>query len=424
MVAAETGRRPRLLRSPLVPLPTRDSIEGLRPISRNLSLDLVAAIGVGVSGALVSSLLPTIARRGGLAPLGLAVLAATPFLTNLLSVFAGRVGPRTTRQFALLRAVGAGSLAVLLVLSPAVVIIAVALVFWVSVSFSSPFQLRLWGATYPARMRGRVVGFLGTGRAAAAALAALIGGLLADRLGGPPAVALAGIVGAVCALAYAGFRASAAAAPVAYSARESIRAMRRRPTLGRVALAQGFFGGGFIAAGPLFALVNVDRLNLSLSDVGIIGVLSAVATTVSFLIWGAVSDRVDGLAPMRFGSIIGLCGLLAYAVAPGVAVLWLAAVAIGTSNSSIEIGVAGVISAETPLASRAAAMSGWNAITGARGLVAPFVMSALVQVGFVSVTTALLLCAAASALGVALFWWAARRARTELLLRIAGEVAR
>ena len=51
--------------------PTRDAIEGLRPISRNLSLDLIAAIGYGVSGALVSTLLPTIARRGGLEPLGL-----------------------------------------------------------------------------------------------------------------------------------------------------------------------------------------------------------------------------------------------------------------------------------------------------------------------------------------------------------------
>ncbi len=404
-------------------LPTRDSIEGLRPMSRNLSLDLVAAVGVGVAGALVSSLLPTIARRGGLEPLGLAVLGATPFLTNLLSVFSGRIGPQTTRQFALLRMVGAGSLLVLLVVSPAVVIIAVTIVFWVSLSFGSPFQLRLWGATYPPRMRGRVVGFLGMGRAASAAVAALIGGLLADRIGGPPAVALAGLVGAVCALAYWGFRSSAASAPAAYSARESINAMRDRPSIGRVALAQGFFGGGFIAAGPLFALVNVDRLNLSLSDVGIIGVLSAVATTVSFLIWGAVSDRVDVLAPMRFGSIIGLFGLLAYALAPGVAVLWLAAIAIGTANSSIEIGVAGVISAETPLASRAAAMSGWNAITGARGLVAPFVMSGLVQVGLVSVTVALLLCTAASAVGVVLFWWASGRARTERGLRIAPDAA-
>ncbi len=399
-------------------LPSRDSIEGLRPIWRNLSLDLIAAIGVGVSGALVSSLLPTIARRGGLEPLGLSVLAAAPFLTNTLSILAGRIGPRSVRQFASLRAIGAGSLLVLFVASPAIVIIGATILFWIGLSFGSPYQLRLWGASYPARMRGRVVGFLGTGRAAAAAAAALIGGVLADRIGGPSAVALSGLVGAVCALAYIWFRASAAAEPVDYSPRESIRAMRERPTLGRVALAQGFYGGGFIAAGPLFALVNVDRLNLSLLDVGIIGVLSAVATTVSFLIWGAVSDRVDVLAPMRFGSVIGLVGLLLYAVAPSVLVLWLASIAIGTSGPSIEIGVAGVISAETPMATRAAAMSGWNAITGVRGLLAPFVMSALVQAGLVSVSVALLVCAATSALGVGLFWWASSRARTEPALAV------
>jgi MFS family permease len=393
--------------------PTRESIEGLRPISRNLTLDLVAAIGYGVSGALVSSLLPTIARRGGLEPLGLAALSAAPFLTNLLSVFAGQLGPRSTRQFAALRAIGAGSLAGLLFLPGAPVIVAVAFVFWISVSFSSPFQLRLWGATYPGRMRGRVVGFLGTGRAAAAGIAALTGGVLADRLGGPTAVALAGFVGAMCALAYAGFRASPAAAPLAYSARESLRAMRARPTLQRVALAQGFFGGGFIAAGPLFALVYVDRLDLSLSDVGLIGVFSASATTVSFLAWGAVADRFDALAAMRYGSLIGLAGLIAYALAPALAVLLVAALAIGVANSSIDVGVAGVISDNTPLTDRAAAMSGWNAVTGARGLVAPFLMSGLVQFGIVSVTTGLLLCAAASATGVALFWWAAGRARTE-----------
>ena len=394
-------------------LPTRDSIEGLRPFSRNLSLDLMAAVGYGVSGALVSTLLPTIARRGGLEPLGLAVLSAAPFMTNLLSVFAGRVGPQSARQFALLRGIGAGSLVALVFVPGTTAIVVVAFVFWISISFGAPFQLRLWGATYPGRIRGRVVGLLGTGRAAAAAAAALEGGILADRMGGPAAVGLAGLVGATCALAYAGFRASQAAAPLAYSARESIRAMRDRPMLQRVALAQGFFGGGFIAGGPLFALVYVDRLNLSLSDVGVLGVLSAAATTVSFLVWGAVADRFDALAAMRWGSIVGLMGLLAYAVAPGYAVLLPAAIAIGVSGSSIEVGVSGVISDHTPLVSRAAAMSGWNAITGARGLVVPFLMSALVQFGVVSLTVGLLLCAAASATGVALFWWAARRSRAE-----------
>jgi hypothetical protein len=40
-------------------------------------------------------------------------------------------------------------------------------------------------------------------------------------------------------------------------------------------------------------------------------------------------------------------------------------------------------------------------------------MSSLVQFGYVSVTVGLLICAAASGLGVALFWWAAHRARVD-----------
>ena len=128
-------------------------------------------------------------------------------------------------------------------------------------------------------------------------MAALAGGILADRLGGPTAMAIAGVVGVACALIYLRRQAAdAASAPMVYSARESIRALRARPMLNRAALAQGFYGGGFIAAGPLFALVYVDRLNLSLADVGVIGVLSAVATTLSFLVWGVISDRFGGLA--------------------------------------------------------------------------------------------------------------------------------
>ncbi len=81
-----------------------------RALGRNLALDLVAAIGVGVSMALVTALLPTIARRGGLEPLGLSALAAAPFVANLLSAFAGRFGPRSSAQLALIRGIGAASL--------------------------------------------------------------------------------------------------------------------------------------------------------------------------------------------------------------------------------------------------------------------------------------------------------------------------
>jgi DHA1 family inner membrane transport protein len=383
-----------------------------RAVGRNLALDLLVAVGMGVTMALINAILPTVARRGGLAPIGLSALAAAPFVANLLGAFAGRFGPRNTAQLTLLRGAGSASLLLLFFVPSAPVIVAVAIVFWLSLSFGGPFQLRLWGAMYPARVRGRVVGVIGMGRAAAGALAAFAGGVLADRIGGESAVAVAGIVGVACALGYLGFRASRADRPMVFSARESIRALRERPYLGRIALAQGFYGGGLIAAAPLFALVHVDRLNLTLSDVGVIGILAAVATTVAFPVWGLVADRFGSLAALKTGSAIGLIALVAYALAPNVLVLWVAAIAAGTASASIDVGIAAAVSDQTPLASRAAAMAGWNAITGARGIVAAFLMSVLLQLGVVDVTSGLLLCAATSAFGVILF---VRSGRAEVM---------
>lgn len=388
--------------------PTIFHTAGRRAIGRNLALDVAAAVGLGVTMALINAILPTVARRGGLEPLGLSALAAAPFIANLLGAFAGRLGPRNAAQLALTRGLGASSLLVLFFVATPPVMVAVAVVFWLSLSFGGPFHLRLWGAMYPARLRGRVVGVLGMSRAAAGALAAFGGGVLADRIGGERAVAVAGVVGVGCAVAYVGLRAAIADRPVPFSARESVRALRERPFLGRIALAQGFYGGGLIAAAPLYALVHVDRLNLSLSDVGVIGILAAVATTVAFPIWGAVADRRGSLPALRLGSAIGLFALVGYALAPSVVVLWIAAVCAGIGSASIDVGIAAAVSDQTPLVSRAAAMAGWNAITGARGIVAAFLMSGLLQLGIVDVRTGLLLCALTSGIGVLLFARAGR----------------
>jgi MFS family permease len=227
------------------------------------------------------------------------------------------------------------------------------------------------------------------------------------------AVALAGLVGLICATAYAGLRAPMAERPASFSARDSIRALRERPVLSRIALAQGFYGGGLIAAAPLYAIVNVDRLDLSLADVGIIGILTAGATTLSFLVWGAVADRRGPLVAMRIGSLLGLGALIAYALAPHVAVLWVAAIAAGAGSASIDVGIAAAVSDHTTLATRSAAMAGWNALTGARGIVAAFAMSILLQLGIVDVTVGLLLCAVISGIGALLYTRAASMVAVE-----------
>ena len=374
-----------------------------RGIARNLALDLIVAIGIGVSMALVSAILPTVARRDGLDPIGLSALAAAPYVANLLGAFAGRVGPRTVVHLSVMRGAGAAALLALLAMPTAVTAVLASAVFWLSYSLGGPYHFRLWGAMYPAASLGRVMGVLGMTRAAAGALAAIGGGILADSIGGSQAVAVVGVVGVASAVAYAGFRARAHSAPATFSARESVRALRRQPHLVRLMIGQAFYGGGVIAATPLLALVYVDRLHLSVADVGLVGVLTAVANTVTFPLWGAFADRRGGGPTLALGSAIGAASVVAYAVAPSVAVLWIAAAAAGIASGAIDLGINAAVSAETPLAARAAAMAGWNALTGARGIVAAFLMSILIQVHLVDVTGGLLLCAAASAIGVALF---------------------
>jgi MFS family permease len=372
-------------------------------LRRNLLLDLAAASGIGITMALVSTLLPTVARMEGLDPLGLAMLAGAPFAANLLGVFAGRFGPRTTRQLALILAGGAALLLVIVLLPVPILLAAAAAGFWISVSFASPFQQRLWGVIYPARERGRLIGIVGTGRTAAAGVAALVGGMLADQIGGIAVVALAGGVGALCAMSASRISAAGIGDAQTFSARASWRAFNGRPALRRIGSAQLFYGGGLIAAAPLFPLVHADRLSLSLATVGMLGVLTAVASTASCLAWGTLADRRGGLAPMRIGTALAFTALLGYAVAPSVAVLAISCVLLGLANAAIEMGWPNMLAEHVPLEDRAAAAAGLNALTGARGLVMPFLGTALVQAGLIDVSTALLLCAAFTGVGVALY---------------------
>ena len=354
--------------------------------------------------ALVTTLLPTIARRGGLEPIGLAALAAAPFVANLLGAFAGRVGPRSPRQLALIRAAGAASLLVLVFFSVAPVLIAVTFVFWLSLALSGPFYLRLWGSMYPARIRGRVVGFLGSGRAAAAALAALAGGILADQLGGVTAVALAGLVGLVLrvrvrrpsraerrappTLLRPRFdpRAARPAGPVADRRRPGL--LRRRPHRGGAAVRDRQRRPPEPVAVGRRDHRHPDRRR----DHVFVPRLGRGRGPARAARRDAAREHASGSppsSPTRWH--------------PTSRVLWVAAVAAGAGSASIDVGIAAVVSDHTPLASRAAAMAGWNAITGARGIVAAFTMSILLQLGLVDVTTGLLLCAAVSAIGVVMY---------------------
>jgi hypothetical protein len=374
-----------------------------RWLRRNLSSDVVATVGVGVGVAMVVSLLPSAARRDGMAPLGLALLAVMPFVANLLSAFGSRLGARSTTQLWLMRVAGASLVLLVAFVPSAPIFILVTFGFWLSLALSGPFHVRVWGQIYPAHARGRILGLFGSARSAAVAVAAFGGGMLADRIGGFTAIAAVGAIGVLCTTAYLGLRPSTTPLLPAYTARSSFGVLLGKPVLRRVVLAHTFYGAGIVAAIPLFALVYIDRLGMSMGAVGVIGVIGAVVTTITYPLWGVMVDRVGSLPALRLGTFLGLLAVVGYAIAPSVALLWLAAAALGAAGAATDTAIISVLSEETSLEERGAAMAGWNGTTGIWGIAAPLGMSLLVGAGLIKVDVALAICAVTSSIGVAIY---------------------
>ena len=293
------------------------ALPGAQTLRRNVLLDLVSLVGVGITASVVLSLLPGVARHAGLDPVGIALLAAAPFAANVLGLFAGRLGPRTPRGMSLFRAGGAlmlvvdgaaaragrdggpgpGLLDLARLLQPAPA---------ADVGRHVP-QLRARPAHRLREHRqGRRRGHWPSWSAAS----------WPTSIGGMVVVAFAGAIGALCAMSASRIQAPLDRDARRFSARESWAAFRRRPALRQVATAQAFYGAGLIAAGPLYALVQVDRLSLSMAEIGIIGILGAVATTLSCLAWGNMADRRGSVSVMRIGATLGVVSIVLYAVAP------------------------------------------------------------------------------------------------------------
>jgi MFS family permease len=380
-------------------------------VRSNLLFDLTAWVGFGITSALLGSMLPAIARRDGIEPIGIALLAAIPYGASLLSVMAGRVGPRVPAQLAMLRAAGAAALAFVLVGPGVHWVVAAASIYWVAHFFGMPVQQRLWGVIYPEARRGRLLSVVSTGRYAAAGVALLVAGLLAAQADGAVVIAIGGIMGAVMALSTARIASPDLGAVEAFSVRRALRSVWDHPRVRQLTLAHALFGGGMATAIPLVTLIQVDRLDLGLTAIGMTGMAGAVATLGSLFAWGAVADRRGTVVVLQAAGLLGVAGLALYGVAGDHVAVLAASVLVGLSNGGVEGAFVVLIANHVPAMHQAAAAAGSNAIFGIRGLIAPVAVVTLLQLGFLDIEGAVALCVGAAIGGAILYLRAAGEGR-------------
>jgi hypothetical protein len=375
---------------------------------RNLTMDLGVALAIGVMIGLITTLLPPMARQVGVGVAGLSLLAAVPYLAAVAGVATTRVGPRLPRDMFLTLA--AGSLPVLTLLAwPSVVsILLLALTCWVAIWFLAPFQLRLWTLIYPGDRMGRFISLLGIARVAAGAAGVAAAGLLSASVGGPTAI-LIGLAGAVLlATAAFGFDTPRLEAAPRVPVTQAMRSFIGHAGLRRLAVAQIVWGIGAGAAIALFPFVQVDRLALSLTDIGLIGLIAAMGALVSYPVWGWLADRGGGVAVLVVASGLGAAGLVVWALADGFGLVVTAATLMAMSDAGLGVGQPVAVSERSSFHDVASHQAAWNGLVGIRGAVAPFLIAVPVAWGLLDVTGAILICAGASAMGCLMFVAAAR----------------
>jgi predicted MFS family arabinose efflux permease len=377
--------------------------QGPTTLQRNLLLDLSAAVGLGGSMAVVGALLPSVARQEGLGSMGLAALAAIPFLTSLLGLLAGRIGPRTPAHLSIFRALGSAGLLLVLV-APEPLFIALAMLgFWVAMSLGGPLQQRLWAGMYPSHARGRLLGIVGSGRALATMAALLAFTFAAAGSGWLAIVAAVAVVGIISALATSRLKLDGGGTVRRYGASESVATVLRRPMMRRITAAQLVFGSGLVAAPALIAMVQVDRLGLAIEDIAMAALVGAAATTITFAAWGRLASRSSSLVTMTSGTILGTLAMAAFALAPDFASILAASALLGAAGAAIDVSWPLLIADHAAQDEQAATAAGLGAIMGLRGLIMPFVIVAPIQAGLMDVTGGLLLCVLAAGAGAVMY---------------------
>jgi MFS family permease len=193
-------------------------------------------------------------------------------------------------------------------------------IFWVCELVPAPGYVRLLERLYPDNLRGRIMGFVRIGMTAAILMMTPIAGWLLDTYGYIiilPSVAVAGLA--------ANYIFGKLIGNDAPAVRE---ATHIRPSLGQVLaelsrnrpfviflILNTIFGCGTLIGAPLYAIVQVSRLQLSYTEVGYLGTLTSVTWLLGNFFWGGLIDKKGPLFVLMISILCAALMPLSFMVA-------------------------------------------------------------------------------------------------------------
>ncbi|MBX3012796.1 MAG: MFS transporter [Caldilineaceae bacterium] len=359
-------------------------------VRRNMLIELAASVAYGIFYAVAIQYIPVVLRRLGASSELLALYTAQTYfgsiLTSLSIVLMRR---RRPKHFVVFCWVAARSLFFLFALiTQTYWLLLVTALFWILESFPSPGYTRIIQVIYPERVRGQVISVVRLGMVAAILLATPLAGWALDRYGYQLLFPLAAFLGIGAAWIFSRMRVDEGPLPPRQtrSLASLLQVVRHnRPFLTHL-LSFTFYGLGGLIGYPLYAIVQVDRLELSYTDLGMLGLVQSATWLVGFLIWGRVVDHKGGLPVLRMNQLISVIVPLAYIWATDGWMLLPAFAVQGLINAGIDVGLIStcIQLAESDKVVEYAAVQA--TVLGVRGVVTPFIGAGLIRLGVADTT--------------------------------------
>ncbi len=350
----------------------------------NMRVEIVSAVAYGVFMATLTFMPAVLTKLGG-SPATVSIYLSLSYLGHIFSsvslLFLRKLTPKA---FAVTSwTLGRIVLIVMAFAGGAPELLAWVTALWLLEIVPGPAYTRILQSVYPIAQRGKIMALVRFGMALTILVATPLIGLGLDRLGYPVVFPLAGALGLVSSLVFIKMRivVEPGEAQRRSSALDAMRAVTHNRRFMMYQLGLILFGLAALAASPIYPDVQINRLRLSYTELGLFGLVQSISWLIGYFVWGWVVDRYGALRCIMLTFAVQAVAPLTYAFATAGWMLLPAFVAIGLVMAGGDIGFTnGCLELSEPDRTQEYAVA-QSTIIGLRGFVAPFLGVGLLGLG-------------------------------------------
>jgi len=354
-------------------------------VRQNMLIELWGSIAFGVFFATAIQFIPVVLRRLGASSDLLALYTAQTYLGSILTSFSlVLMRRRRTKTFAVACWFFSRSLFLLFAFVTRVPwLLLVMAIFWVVEGFPSPAYTRIVQAIYPENIRGKAMAVVRLGMVCTTLLMTPLAGWALDHWSYRVLFPLGSVIGLLSVWLFNKLHVDEGVLPPRNPrpVGNLWRIVQQNRPFAIHLLAFAVYGLGALLGYALYPIVQVDRLHLSYTAIGLLGLAQSSAWLLGFIFWGRAIDRLGGLPVMRANLAVGFFVPLAYIWASSGWMLLPAFIAQGIISAGVDLALIStcIQLAEPDKVVEYAAIQA--TVIGTRGMIAPFIGIGLLKLG-------------------------------------------